>query len=135
MGIAFLADTALRTALAPGIFGRGEAEITQELSGVVKTCEVTPFRHDADGDGELHPTQGLEGLNRGDQAPGLYLIMEFVAKSLQAFGVLVHRPDVFLADDLLRGGSGGVYIDFRQLWRVASSPAIELAVSLPSRKS
>jgi hypothetical protein len=104
MGMARLGDTALTTALATGICRRGEAEITHLLSGVVNTCEVTQCRHAGDGDGALHPTQGLEDLNHGDQAPGLDLLMACARKPLQAFGGLVHRPDGCLADDLLRGG-------------------------------
>src|SRR5687767_13734973 len=101
MGMASLGDASLTTALATGIFRRGEDEITHEWSGIVKTGEVTAFGYDGHGDGELYPTQVLEGFDHGAQAPGLYLILEFLLKMLEAFGVLVDGSDVFLEDDLL----------------------------------
>jgi hypothetical protein len=73
------------------------------LSGVVKPGEVTELSRDDYGDGELHPTQGLEGLDQGEQTPGLYLFVEGLLQALEAFGVLGDRPDVLLEDDLLRG--------------------------------
>jgi hypothetical protein len=63
MGVTRLGDTSLTPALATGVFRRGQAEITHELSGVVKPGEVTELSRDDHGDGELHPTQGLEGLD------------------------------------------------------------------------
>jgi hypothetical protein len=86
MGLASLGEAALTTALASGICRRGEAEITSEWAGVVKSDEVSQFGHKGHGDGELHPSQGLEGLDGGGQAPGRYLLLECLLKALEAFG-------------------------------------------------
>jgi hypothetical protein len=73
------------------------------LSGVVKPGGVTELSRDDYGDGELPPTQGLEGLDQGKHTPRLYLFMGRLLQALEAFGVLVGRPDILLEDDLLRG--------------------------------
>jgi hypothetical protein len=57
-----------------------------------------------DGHGELHTPQRLQGLDHRLRPPGLHLLVEFVFETLQALSVLVHGPDIFLEDDLLRRG-------------------------------
>jgi hypothetical protein len=55
---------------------------------------------------ELHATQGLKSLDHWDHSPGLDLLLEFLFKLLEAFGMLAHGPDILLEDDLLhRGGT------------------------------
>jgi hypothetical protein len=122
-GMASLGAASLTTALATGIFRRGEAEITHEWSGLVKTGEVTECGHDGHGDGELHPTQGLEGFDHGAQAPGLYLIFACLLKTLEAFGVLVDGSDVFWEDDLRRWYGTDDLREPAQVGRAPGGPA------------
>ena len=65
MGVAGLGDAALVTALATGIFRGGEAEITHELSRVLKTGQVAQFRHAGDGHGELDAAQAWRASTTG----------------------------------------------------------------------
>ena len=38
------------------------------------------------------------------QTPRLHVILQFLFETLEAFGVFVHRSDIFLKDDLLSRG-------------------------------
>jgi hypothetical protein len=90
---------------------------------VVQAGEVTELSRDDYCDGELHPTQGLEGLDQGKQTPGLDLFVEGLLQALEAFGVLVDRPDVLLEDDLLRGCGTDDRGEPAQVGWAPSSPA------------
>src|SRR5262245_54192220 len=87
-----------------GVLRGGQAKITHELSGPVKARQVTQFRDDRDGHGELHAPHGMKGLDHWLKPSGLHLPLEFLFETLQSFGVLVHRPHIFLEDNLLRRG-------------------------------
>jgi hypothetical protein len=103
MGMTRLGKTSLPPALATVVFRGGKAEITHEVSGVVKAGAVPELSRDGHGDGERHSPQGLEGLDQGALTPSLDMFVEGLLQALEAFAVLVDRPDVLLEDDLLRG--------------------------------
>ena len=104
VGMARLGDPSLTPALAPGVFRRGQAELTPEWSGVVKPGEVTTLSRAGHGDGARPPTQGLAGLDQGEQTPGLSLRLEGLLQALEACGVRGDRPDIRWEDELRRGG-------------------------------
>ena len=120
MAIAGLGDAPLTAPRPRRVFRRGEAEITHELLGVVKTGEVPEFGHDRYCHRQLDTPQGLERLDHWGQAPRFRLGVEFLLKALEAFSMLGHRTDIFLEDDLL-GGSGAN--DLRQPAQVGWPPA------------
>jgi hypothetical protein len=45
----------------------------------------------------------LKRFDHRVETPGLHLLLEVLVKTLEAFGMLVNRPDVFLKADVLRG--------------------------------
>jgi hypothetical protein len=103
MGLTRLGDAALTTGLTTGIFRRGEPQIPHELSGGIKASESAEFCYHGHGDGELHPTSTVEGVNHGGQSPAWNLVLECLLKALEAFGVIGDRADACLEDDRLRG--------------------------------
>jgi hypothetical protein len=104
MSVPHLGDRALPPPLTTGVFRGGQASVTHELSGVVTARRISEFCDDGDGDSNLHAPPGVKGLDHRLKPPGVHLLAECVCKTLQACGVLVHRPDIFLEDDLLRRG-------------------------------
>ncbi len=133
MGVPRLGDRALTPPLAAGVFRGGQAQVTHELSGVVKARQIPEFRDDSDGDGKLHAPQGLKGLDHRLKTPGLHLLVELLFETLQTFGVLVHRPDIFLEDDLLGRGRTD---DFREPAQVGRTPGglARIADIMPQQK-
>ena len=75
-----------------------------ELSRMLKACPVSQCRHGGHRHGALDPAQGLEGLDHRREAPGLHLLVECVFQTPQAFSLCSNGLDVFLKDQLLRGG-------------------------------
>jgi hypothetical protein len=104
MGVPCLGERALPPPLTAGIFRGRQAQVTHELSGVVKAGQIPEFRDDGDSYGTLPPPQGLQGLDHRLKPPGLHLFVARLVETLQTCGVLVHRPDLFLEDDLLGRG-------------------------------
>ena len=55
------------------------------------------------GDGEWHSTRQLRAWARGVKAPGFARRLAVrLLETLEAFGLLMHRTDIFLKDDWLR---------------------------------
>src|SRR5438874_8199650 len=74
---------------------------------------------------ELDTAQGLEGLDDGLEAPGLDLLVQFVFQTLEAFGLFGHGLDIFLKDNLLRGGGTNHFTEPTQVGRAPiGSPRI-----------
>ena len=106
MGIPGLGDSTLPATLTTGIFRGGQSQVTHELSGIIKTREITQCCDDGDGPRELHATPCLQRLDHRIHTPRFDLVLEFVFETRQAFGVFVHCPDILLKDHLLsRGGT------------------------------
>ena len=63
MGVAGFGNRPLAALLPRGIFRGDQAQKFHQFSWALKTGEVAHFRHQGDGHGELHPTQGLQGLD------------------------------------------------------------------------
>jgi len=104
MGISRLGDRALPTPLTTGGFCGGQAQVTHELSGVVKARQSPLLRDDGNGHGAWHTPQGVQGLNHRLKPPGVHWLVEFLCETLQTFSVLVHGPDIFLEDDVRHRG-------------------------------
>jgi hypothetical protein len=104
LGVPRLGDRALTTPLTTGVCWGGPVHVTHELSGVVNARQLTQFRDASDGHGAWHAPQGVKGLDHRLQAPGVPLLLEGLFETLQACGVLVHRPDRFREDDWRRRG-------------------------------
>ena len=102
MGMARLGQRALPTLLPRGICRGNQTQTLQQFSGAVTTSQVTHVRHQGHGDCALHPTPGLESLNHRGHTPGFDVLVAFLCKTLEACGMLLHRTDVFLKDDVLR---------------------------------
>jgi hypothetical protein len=63
MGVTRFGDRTLPASLGTGILRGDQPQEFHELSGIIEACQVAEFRHRGDRDGELDPTQGLEGLD------------------------------------------------------------------------
>ena len=92
MRVAGFRDAALATPFTTGGFRRRQAQVTHELAGGINTGQIAQFGDDGDGHGELHATQGLEGLDHCGQTPSFHLLVEFLFKTLEAFGVFADNP-------------------------------------------
>jgi hypothetical protein len=103
MGVPRLGNRALPAPLTTGVFGGGRSQVTPELAGGIKARQITQCRDDGDGHGALHPPQGLQGRDHRLQAPGLHRLVACVFEPVPACSGRVHRPDIFLEDDLRRG--------------------------------
>jgi len=123
IAVAGLGNGTLPTLRPTGVCRRYQSQALHEFSWGVKTGQVTHFGHQGDGDGKLHAPQGLKRLDHRVETPGLNLILPFLVETLEAFGVIIHRPDIVLKDDLLsRWGAD----DFRkpsEVGRVRMGPA------------
>jgi hypothetical protein len=82
MAVASLGDAALSAPLSRRVFRRCEAQVVQELSGVIEPGEVAEFGHGGHCDSELHPASGLERVDDRGQPPGLPLVCEFLFQTL-----------------------------------------------------
>ena len=133
LGRASRGEASRTPALATGRCRRGEAASTHEVSGMVNTGEVTAFGHEGHGAGARHPTQGLEGVDHGAQAPGLSLIVECLRKPLEAFGGLVDGSDVFWDDELRRWCGTDDRSAPSQVGRAPGGPAWRAASVSPSK--
>ncbi len=133
MGVFRLGDRALTTPLTTGVFRGGQAQVTHELSGVVNARQIPEFCDDGDGDGKLHTPQGLKGLDHRLKTPGVHRLVECLFETLQAFSVLVHRPDICLEDELLRRGRTDHFREPAQVGRTPGGPA-RIADIMPQQK-
>ena len=68
----------------------------------IETGEGPNCRHQRGGHGAWHTAPSLEGLNHGGQTPRWHVIVPFLCETLEAFGVVVDRADVFWQDAVLR---------------------------------
>jgi hypothetical protein len=71
---------------------------------VVKARQISSCCDDGDGDGQWPASQGLKGLDHRLTTPGVPRLVPCLFEPWQAFSGLVHRPDIFLEDDLWRRG-------------------------------
>jgi hypothetical protein len=133
MGVPRLGARALTPPLTPGVCRGGQAQVTPALSGGVKARQLPSFCEAGDGDGTWHTPQGLKGLDHRLKTPGVHQLVAFVFETLQACSVLVHRPDIFLEDDLLRWGRPHHFREPAQVGRPPGGLA-RRAASLPQQK-
>jgi hypothetical protein len=75
----------------------------------------------------------LERVNHRAEPPGCDLLVEFLVKTLEPFGVLGDRPDIFLEDDWL--GWGGID-DLAEPAQVSRAPGGPTCISdiMPQEK-
>ena len=123
MGVARFGNRPLSALLPGGIFRGDQAHKLHQFSWALKPRQVTHFRHQGDGHGELHPTQSLEGLDHRVQTPGFDVLVEFLFETLEAFGVFTDGADIFLKDDLLRGRGTDHLREPSQVGRAPIGPA------------
>jgi len=88
--------------LTRGIFRREQAQAVPAFSWGIETGEGPNCRHQRGGHGAWHTAPSLEGLNHGGQTPRWHVIVPFLCETLEAFGVVVDRADVFWQDAVLR---------------------------------
>ena len=79
------------------------------------------------------PRKACRASTTGCKTPGVHLLVEFLFETLQAFGVLVHRPDIFLEDDLLGRGGTDHFREPAQVGRAPGGPA-RIADIMPQQK-
>ena len=111
---------ALATPFTTGVCRRRQAQVTHELAGGLNTGQIAPCGDEGDGHGELHATQGLEGLDHWGQTPSVHLLVECLFQTFEAFGVFGDGPHVCLEDHLLRGRRTD---DLRQPAEVGGAPS------------
>jgi hypothetical protein len=97
-------DGALAAPLTGGILRGNQAQELHELSGISEAGEVAEFGDRGDRRRELDAAECLKGLDHRLQAPRCDLLVALLVETLEAFGVLGDRADIFLEDELLRGG-------------------------------
>jgi hypothetical protein len=123
MGVPGFGDRALPASLSTGVFGGDQAQIFYQWSGILDADQVTQFGYAGHGDRALNPTPGLERLDHRLQAPGFDLRLQLMLQSVEAFGVLVDRADVFLENDWLRWGGTDHFREPPQVGRPPGGPA------------
>lgn len=129
MGVPGFGHGTLLASLARGVFRGNQPQEFHQFSWILKTREVAKFGHYGDGHSELHPAQGLQGLDHRVQTPGFDLLLELLVEPLEAFGMLLNRTDVFLKDDLLsRGGTD----DLREPPQVGRAPIRLAGADVPT---
>ena len=104
MSIARFGHGPLATPLTGRILRGNQPQEFHEFSGSIEARQVSKFGHRGDRDSELYTAEGLQGLDDRVQAPRLDLLVEFLFEPLESLGVFVDRADIFLEDNLLRGG-------------------------------
>jgi hypothetical protein len=102
--VARFGEAPLPAPFATGVCTGNEAQGTHELPGRVEATEVPQCGHQGDGGNELDPAPRMDGRDHWRPAPGLDQGREFGCHALPPLGLLGHRPDVLLADNLLGGG-------------------------------
>jgi len=122
MGIPRLGDASLASALATAIFRRRQAQILHELSGILEAGQVAEFSDGGDSHRQRHATEGLERIYHRAEPPGDDLLLEFLRKTLEPFGVFSDRPDIFLEDDVLGGGGTDDLAEPAQVSRAPGGP-------------
>jgi hypothetical protein len=119
VGVAGFGDAALTALPAAGVLGGGEAEIAHELSWIIETGQVAEFGDERDGGEELYASEGLDGLDHGEQAPVAGVVLEFGLQALHPLVLFGNATQILLEDDLLRGG---VADDFAEPAQMGGSP-------------
>ena len=69
------------------------------------------------------PRKAWRASTTGSKTPSVYVLVEFLFQTLQAFGVFSDSPDVFLKDDLLRRCGTDHFGEPAQVGRAPISPA------------
>ena len=101
---------------------------------MVNARQITQFRDAGDGHGAWHAPQGLQGLDHRLKTPGVHRLVECLCETLQAFGGLVHRPDICLEDDVRRRGGTDHFSEPAQVgWAPRGPPRIATIVSEEER--
>jgi len=119
MGIASFGHGILTSSFASRGFRRDQAQKFHQFPWIIKAREIANVGDHGDGDGEWHATAGLKRLDHRVQTPRLNLLLEGLFETLEAFGVLGNRSDVFLKNGLL-GWCGAD--DFREPTQVGRVP-------------
>jgi hypothetical protein len=90
---------------------------------MVDAGEVPAFGDGGHGDGALHATPGLEGLDHRGQAPGFPLLVERLVEPLEPLRRLGDRPDLGLTDHWRRGGGTAHLREPPEVGRAPAGPA------------
>ena len=123
MGSASFCHPSLWAPLARGIFGRDSPQEFPQVAGVLKAGQGPNVRPHGDGHRALHPTQGLEGVHHGRQAPRGDLLAECLVQTPEALGGLRDGPDLCWKDDLVRRGGADDCREPPEVGRTPVGPA------------
>src|SRR5262245_18029979 len=104
VGVADCGARALGAMVACGIFYGCQAAVTQQLAGLVDTCQVAQCGDAGNRDSERDAAQGLERVDAGTEAPGRHAGLEFLCEPSKTFALCGYSADVCLENDVLRGG-------------------------------
>jgi hypothetical protein len=95
MGVACFGKRPLSALLPRGVFCGAQAQALHQFSWGVKPGQSAHVRHQGHGYRALHATPGLQSLDHRGQTPGVPVLVECLFETLEAFGMVVHRTDVF----------------------------------------
>jgi hypothetical protein len=133
MGVAGFGNGALAASFASRVLRGDQAQEFHQFSWIIETCQIANFSHHGDGHGELDAAQGLKRFNHWVQTPGFNLLLEFLLKALESFGVFIDGTDIFLKDDLLSRCGADDFREPAQVGRVPIGPA-HVTDILPEQK-
>ena len=123
MGMARLGNRPGAALRPGGGFGGAQAQDLHPFSRGLKPWQGTHVRSQGDGHRAWHATPGLQSRAPRGQTPGLPVRVAFLLEPLAAFGMLLHRSDVFLQPDWVRGRGPAHFREPPQGGRAPMSPA------------
>jgi hypothetical protein len=109
--------------LPGGIFRGDQTQEFHEFSGVIETGELANVCHRSDRDSAWYAAQGLKGFNHRGQTPRFDRFVECLCETLESFGLLMNRTDIFLKDDVWRRCGTDDLREPPQVGRVPMGPA------------
>jgi hypothetical protein len=101
VGVTSFRDGALSAPLDTGVFCGDQARELQAFLGGMAAYEIAEFGHHSDRPCTLHAAQGLRGFDHGGEAPGVDVLLKFLAQAVKTLGVFVEGTDVCLKDHVL----------------------------------
>jgi hypothetical protein len=100
VAVAGLGDAALALLAAAAVLAGHDAQPAHQLARIVEAREVADLGDQAQGDGELHPAQRLQGLDGGIEAPGRCRLAQHRFQTLALRQPVLDRAPVLLEGQL-----------------------------------
>ena len=105
-----------------------QTQTLPQCSWGIQPWQGTPCRDQGDGHRAWHATPGRQRRAHRGQTPGWPVLVACVREPLAAFGMLLHRADVFVKNDVVRGGGTDDCREPPQVGRAPIGPARGAAI-------